>query len=94
MMSISIDPEQDTPARLREYAQRNGAGPQWQHYTGTIEASVAVQRAFSVYRGDKMDHPPVAFMRPAPGRPWVRLDGFASPSELLVEYRTTMTAAK
>ena len=31
LMSISIDPEQDTPARLREYARKFHAGLQWQH---------------------------------------------------------------
>ena len=31
MVSISIDPEQDTPERLRDYARKFDAGPQWQH---------------------------------------------------------------
>jgi len=46
LMSISIDPEFDTPARLREYASKLGAGPEWQHYSGTLAASQAAQRAF------------------------------------------------
>jgi protein SCO1 len=29
----------------------------------------------------------VTFMRAAPGQPWVRLDGFTSPDDLLAEYR-------
>src|ERR1700756_4968032 len=36
LMSISIDPEEDTPPRLREYARKFHAGPEWQHYTGTL----------------------------------------------------------
>src|SRR5207253_8366240 len=56
LMSISIDPEQDTPARLSEYARKFHAGPQWQYYTGTVAASIAAQRAFDVYRGEKMSH--------------------------------------
>jgi len=86
LMSISIDPEEDTPARLLEYAHRFGARPGWQHYTGTLEASVAAQRAFGVYRGDKMSHVPATLMRAAPGQPWVRIDGLATPDELLQEY--------
>jgi protein SCO1/2 len=85
MISISIDPEQDTPARLADYARKFHAGPQWRHYTGTSQASIAVQRAFDAYRGDKMDHTPVTFLRAAPGRRWVRVDGFASASELARE---------
>ena len=87
LVSISIDPEEDTPARLREYAQRYGAGPSWQHYTGTVAASLAAQRAFEVYRGDKMGHTPVTLVRTAPGAPWIRFDGFATPDVLLQELR-------
>jgi protein SCO1/2 len=87
LVSISIDPEQDTPARLTEYARKFHAGLPWRFYTGTVEASVAAQRAFDAYRGDKMDHTPVTFIRAAPGRPWVRIDGFASSDELAAELR-------
>jgi protein SCO1/2 len=88
IVSISIDPEQDTPAKLREYAQRYGAGPEWQHYTGTLAASQTVQRAFDVYRGNKMDHAPVILVRAAPGASWVRIDGFATADQLLSELPT------
>lgn len=87
MVSISIDPEHDSPAQLHAYAQRFEAGPHWSMLTGTIEDSIAVQRAFNVYRGDKMNHEPVTFIRNGPDRPWVRIDGFASADELLREYR-------
>jgi protein SCO1/2 len=90
LVSISIDPEQDTPARLREYALKFGAGPEWHHYTGTVGASVASQRAFDVYRGDKMSHAPVTLLRTAPGARWVRFEGFASADQLLAELRPAM----
>ena len=87
MVSISIDPEQDTPARLAAYAKKFNAGPQWRHYTGTVEASVAVQRAFAAYRFDKMNHLPATFLRSAHGGKWVRLDGFVSADELASQLR-------
>jgi protein SCO1 len=88
MVSVSIDPEEDTPARLADYAKRYQAGAQWSFYTGTAPASIAVQRAFEVYRGDKMNHAPVTLFRGGPGQPWVRLDGFATPDAVLGEVRT------
>jgi len=88
MVSVSIDPEEDTPVRLTEYAKRYQAGAQWTFYTGTVEASVAAQRAFDAYRGDKMNHAPVTFFRGAAGQPWVRLDGFVTPEAVLGEVRT------
>ena len=92
-MSISIDPEQDTPERLRDYAKRFRAGPGWNYYTGTQAASVAVQKAFSVFRGDKMSHTAVTLLRASPGASWQRLDGFATPDEL-VRYYHALVAAK
>ena len=84
-MSISTDPEQDTPARLRAYAKQFSAGRGWNHYTGTVAASTAVQGAFNAFRSDKMAHTPLTLMREAPGKPWIRIDGFASADDLLAE---------
>ncbi len=92
LMSISIDPEHDTPARLQEYARKFHAGPEWQHYTGTLDASVAAQRAFDVYRGGKMSHSLVTLMRAAPGKPWLRIEGWATPDDLVREYRQLLAA--
>jgi len=92
IMSISIDPEEDTPARLTEYARKFGAGPEWQHYTGTLSASLTAQRAFDVYRGDKMSHAPVTLLRAAPGKPWRRIDGFVTPDNLVQEYRQLLAS--
>ena len=85
LVSISTDPEQDSPAHLRAYAQQFHAERGWDHYTGTMAASIAVQRAFGAYHGDKMSHAPLTLMRAAPGKPWVRLDGFATGRDLLAE---------
>jgi protein SCO1/2 len=87
MVSISIDPEQDSPRKLTSYAKRFGNNGTWAHFTGTARDSEVVQRAFEAWRGDKMNHVPQTFIRPALGKPWVRLDGFISPEGLLSEYR-------
>lgn len=92
LMSISIDPEHDTPARLLEYARKFQAGPDWQHYTGTLDASITAQRAFDVYRGAKMNHSLVTLMRAAPGKPWLRIEGWATPDDLLHDYRELIAA--
>jgi protein SCO1/2 len=83
LVSISIDPEQDTPARLRAYAAQYHAGRGWNHYSGTMASIIAVQKAFNVYRGDKMSHTPLTLMRAAPGKPWTRFDGFARADDLM-----------
>jgi protein SCO1/2 len=92
LVSISIDPEEDTPARLTKYSQHVNAGPQWQFYTGTVTASLAVQNAFGAYSGDKMSHTPLTLVRVAPGKPWVRLAGFATVGDLINELHGSVAA--
>lgn len=92
VVSLSIDPEFDTPARMGDYAKRFSAGGAWSFYTATVKDSVAIQKAFNAYQGDKMNHLPVTFLRPAPGAAWVRYDGFASPSTLLAEVKKMLTS--
>jgi protein SCO1/2 len=87
LISISIDPEFDTPARLREYARRFNAGPRWRFLTGSREDVAAVQKAFGAYRPNKMWHEPLTFVRPAAGRDWVRLAGPLGAAELVAEIR-------
>ena len=82
LVSVSIDPDYDTPARLREYAARFHAGKAWQHYTGSVADSVSVQKAFDAWRGDKMNHEPVTYFRARPGAEWERLEGFLTAAEL------------
>jgi protein SCO1/2 len=90
MVSISIDPEQDTPAALTAYAKRFSAGPQWVFLTGSLEDTIAVQEAFGAYRGDKMNHVPLTLLRAGPEAPWVRYDGFAAAGDLVKEVRATV----
>ena len=82
MVSVSIDPEQDSPEALAEYAEEFRAGPQWRFLTGSLENSIALQQAFQAYRGDKMKHAPLTLMRADAGSEWVRFDGFATADEL------------
>ncbi len=94
IVSVSIDPEEDTPSRLTAYAKELHAGPEWHHYTGTVQAIIATARAFDVYRGDKMGHTPVILLRPEPDKPWVRFDGFPTPDQLLREIRSEVAAVR
>lgn len=87
LMSISLDPLNDTPEALRAYAGKFGAGPDWHFYTGSVEASAQAQRAFDLYRGDKMNHAAVTLVRAAHSRAWVRLEGFPSAEQLVRELR-------
>lgn len=85
LVSITIDPEHDTPEVLSAYASRFGAAPHWRFYTGRLPDVAAVQRAFGVYQFNKMRHEPAVFIRA--DSVWIKLEGFLSSDELLAEYR-------
>ena len=87
MISITIDPEYDTAAKLSDYSKRYDAGPQWVFFTGKLNDVIAVEKAFDIYHGSKVNHEPVTLMRTNRDKPWLRLDGLASANDILNEYR-------
>lgn len=94
LLSISIDPEHDTPARLRAHARKFKAGRNWRLLTGKPDEILAVQKAFDAYRGNKMSHEPATYLRLKPGASWVRFDGLLSAGELVAEYQRLKATAR
>ena len=90
MISISIDPAFDTPGRLLDYSRRYGATDDWYFLTGHQEDILRVLQAFDAYRGEKMNHTPVIFIRGLPGQSWVRLTGYPTVTELISEYHESI----
>jgi protein SCO1 len=56
MLSISVDPVHDTPARLKEYAARFHARPGWYFLTGSKENVEAVLRKLGQWSEEPSDH--------------------------------------
>ncbi|GAB6193609.1 SCO family protein [Desulfocastanea catecholica] len=90
LVSISIDPDNDTPEVLKEHLQKYGAQPGWDALTGKRENIIQVLKSFDAYVANKMDHFPLTILR-APGeKQWVRLYGLLSASDLRKEYEQLM----
>ena len=88
MISVSIDPDHDTPAELREYSALFKAGPQWQFLTGSASESVNIQKAFDAYHGAKMNHRPLTFIKAPGAEQWLRLEGMASAQDIVNEIQS------
>lgn len=87
MVSISIDPENDSPAKLKEYAAEYKAGGQWTFLTGSLKDSILVQKAFGVFTGEKMNQKAATFLKAkGSSTEWVRLEGLAEPGQVIDEY--------
>lgn len=86
LVSVSIDPEYDTPAVMTEYLERYQAKPGWDFLTGSREDIDKVMHAFDAYVQDKMSHYPLTLIRSPEGDRWVRVYGLIGTSELMQEY--------
>ncbi|MBI4791285.1 MAG: SCO family protein [Deltaproteobacteria bacterium] len=89
LVSITIDPENDTPAAMKEYLERYQAQPGWDFLTGSRRDIDQVMRAFDAYFRDKMDHRPLSFIRSPQDGKWIRLNGLMSSRDLMNELQQT-----
>jgi protein SCO1/2 len=89
LVSISIDPENDTPRAMKKYLAQYKAQPGWEFLTGSrddIDKVIWAFGALYLYDQNKMEHYPLVLLRsPADGR-WVRIYGLIGTSELIKEF--------
>ena len=90
LVSISIDPEHDTPTVLKAYLKRYKAKPGWDFLTGSRENIERVTNAFNAYTSDKMQHYPLTFIYSPVQDRWFRIDGLVATSELMEEYKKAL----
>lgn len=90
LVSITIDPENDTPKIMKEYLKRYRAKPGWDFLTGSRADIDKVMRAFNAYIPDKMSHYPINLIRSPKDGKWIRLYGILSSREFMGEYLATV----
>jgi protein SCO1/2 len=87
LVSVSIDPEHDTPEVMTDYLSRYSRKPGWDFVTGSRDDIDRVMHAFSAYVPNKMSHQPLTFLRGAGDSDWVRIYGLVGTSDLMAEYQ-------
>lgn len=92
LVSITVDPLRDTPARLKAYSARHDAGSHWLWLTGRKSNVDVVLKAFGAYTPNPEDHPAMTMIGDAGGRHWIRLYGFPSVDELLAQIELVRSA--
>lgn len=83
LFSISVDPETDTPPRLKEYSQRFHARPGWTFLTGKKENVDWALYKLGQYVGTKDDHTTIIIIGNEPKGLWKKAFGLAKPDELM-----------
>jgi len=93
LISVTVDPETDTPARLRDYAKSIGAKPGWIFVTGKRENVDAALGRLGLRAASKEDHTAVMIIGNEPKGLWKKAFGLAR-SEDIVKMVEEVVAAQ
>ena len=92
LLTLTIDPAIDIPARLKEHTELLGVMPGWDYLTGERETIKQVLKALEVYTADIANHPPAVFVVDGRRDRWYRLNGFPSPKLIEQTMRQQLVA--
>src|SRR5262249_42017046 len=83
LISVTVDPENDTPERLARYAALFHAQSGWTFVTGKRGDLQQIWKAFNIYMSSKTDHPPTVAIGNEKERVWVYASGLISSDKLV-----------
>lgn len=83
LVTMSLDPLRDTPARMKEWGAKFKAGPHWQLVTGPQEDQEAVLKGLGAYVANVAEHPPMLLVGNGKTGRWVRINGFPDPQRVV-----------
>ncbi len=81
-VSITVDPENDTPAKLKAYAARNLAKKGWSFLTGSREEVDAALKKLAQWRPTREDHMNLWIIGNDTTGLWMKANGLAKANEL------------
>jgi len=94
LVSITVDPENDTPEILRQYAAGVGAKPGWEFLTGDKQTVDEVLYKFGLYTEAKEDHSNVFIVGNERTGLWKKVLGIAPPYEILRSVESVLDDGK
>jgi len=94
LLSISVDPGNDTPQKLRVHAEKLGSGPHWHWLTGRPAEIAQLLKAFGVPTGRPENHPPLVLIGNVGTNRWLRWVGIAAPQTLVDAVNTLAAETK
>ena len=88
ILSISVDPANDTPAALKKYAESYKAKPGWYFLTGEKENIRIVRAKLGVYDEDKMQHTGMLILGNETTGEWRKIPARRDPGEIANAVKT------
>ena len=82
LVTITVDPNRDTPARLLKYSKKHGAKEGWSWLTGKKDNVIKALNAFGAYTVNFEDHPAMILIGDGKSNTWYRYYGFSAPADI------------
>ncbi|MHC4088778.1 MAG: SCO family protein [Planctomycetota bacterium] len=94
IVSVSVDPNTDTPRRLKAYAKKLKARSGWIFLTGGEHVVDKVLEGLGAYSQDFTAHPNMTLIGDGRAEEWTRMYGFANPNHILAQVDQLVAARK
>ncbi|MDH3673098.1 MAG: SCO family protein [Gammaproteobacteria bacterium] len=94
IVSVSVDPNTDTPRRLKAYAKKLKARTGWIFLTGGEHVVDKVLEGLGAYSQDFTAHPNMTLIGDGRTGEWTRMYGFANPNHILAQVDRLVAARK
>jgi protein SCO1/2 len=85
LVSVSVDPVTDRPARLKAYAKKHRSRSGWIWLSGNKLKMDKVLDGLGAYTPNYEDHPAMVLIGDGRTGQWARFFGFASPDEIMAK---------
>jgi protein SCO1 len=83
LISVSLDPENDTPKKLKDWGEKYGAKYGWTFVTGKKdEMNKLLKMMTGDVAGSQLKHSPILFVGDDNANRWVRMYGLAEPDRV------------
>ncbi len=82
LISVSVDPATDTPAKLKAWSQKFGAGRGWTLVTGDRNEVTRLLKSLGAYTPNPEAHSPLVLLGNDARGEWTRANGLSTPAQL------------
>ena len=83
MLSITVDPINDTPEVLKEYAESYGAKPGWHFLSGSVNNVNTIMKKLGKYVETREQHDTIILIGNLKTKLWKKANGLAKASEVI-----------
>jgi protein SCO1/2 len=94
LITISVDPVNDTPERLLEFSKKFKAEPGWMFITGEKAVISGLIKTLGAYTTDKNNHSNMVIVGNDAKHRWTRLYGYPQADEIIDSLKYSADVSK